>query len=78
LQVQPELGSRVEGLSEEPCSLRCDAAPTANQLVDPLNGNTEMLCECNLGATHGDEKLLEQNLARVSRSAMFGLHGYPL
>ena len=78
LQVEPELRRRVEGLGKKPGGLGRDTALPANELVDPLDGNTEVLRESHLGLAHGAEILLQENLSRVGGNATLRLHGYPL
>jgi hypothetical protein len=78
LQVKPELRSGVESLGKKPSCLGRDAALTADQLIDPLNGDAEMFGERNLSLAQGDQKLLAEDLARVRGNAVLRLHGYPL
>ncbi len=78
LQVEPELRRRVEGLGKKPGGFGCDTALPANELVDPLDGNTQVLRESHLRLAYGAEELRQENLSRVSRNATLRLHGYPL
>lgn len=48
LQVDPELRGGSKRAGEEPSSLRCHASLPPYELVDPLNGNPQVLREGNL------------------------------
>ena len=49
LQIDPELGSGVEGLSKQPSSLGRHAAFAPHQLVDSLDRHLQMSCQGHLG-----------------------------
>jgi len=63
---------------EEPGGFRRDTSLAANQLIAALDRNSKVARQGNLALAEGDEELLEQNLPRVCRNAIVGLHGYPL
>jgi hypothetical protein len=58
LEIDPKLRRRVEGLGEQPSSLRCDASLGTNKLVDALDWDAEMGGERHLGDAEWGEKLL--------------------
>src|SRR5690606_27910407 len=74
LQVHPELRRRVECLTEEPGSVRGDAALSTNDLVYALNGNADVLCEGHLGQSERRQELLKEDFAWVRRDAILGKH----
>jgi len=78
LEIQPELRRRVEGLREQPRSLRRDTPFATHQLVDALNRNAEVLCQCDLRLAEGKQELLEQDLSGMGGNTILGLHAYPL
>jgi hypothetical protein len=77
LEVEPELGGSTERLRQEPGRLGGYAAFAADELIDSLNGNSEVSRQGHLRLTKGDKELLEKDLARMGRNAMRRLHAYP-
>jgi len=65
LEDQPELWSCVESLSEKPSRLRGHSSLAAYNLVDSLDGNTEVLSEADLCKAQWLEELLLKNHSRV-------------
>jgi hypothetical protein len=78
LEIEPELGCRIEGLGEQPRGFRGNAPLCSNQLVDALHRYAQVLRKGYLGLTQGNEELFEKNLSRVGRYAVIRPHGYPL
>jgi hypothetical protein len=78
MEIEPKLGSGVESLSQQPCGLGRDATLSADQFVDALDRNPEVLGERHLALAEGDKELLEKDLAGMCGNAVLGLHGYPL
>ena len=74
LKVKPELGCGAEGLGQKPRRPRRDTALASNDLVDPLNWNTDVLCKRDLRLTQGEKELLTKNLSGVRRDTIGGLH----
>jgi hypothetical protein len=62
-------------LGQKPRRLGRDSSLASNDLIDPLDGDTEVLGQCDLTLAQGYEKLLAKNLAGVSGNAIAGLHG---
>ena len=75
LEIDPELGGGVKRQSKEPCSLRGDAALSADKFVDALHWHAEMRGECNLRDAERLEELLTQDYAGVRGNAIFRDHG---
>jgi hypothetical protein len=69
LQVEPEFGSRVQRLGEEPSRLRRDTALPAYELVDALHRYPEMRRQRHLRLAQRDEKFLTENLTGMGRNA---------
>jgi len=78
LEIQPELGGRIEGLSEKPRGLGRHTATPPDEFIDALQRNTEVLSQSNLGLSERSEEFFEQNLTRMRRNPDAGLHCYPL
>jgi hypothetical protein len=74
LEVEPELGGGAERLSEEPGRPRRDTTLASNDLVDPLNRDTNMLCKSDLRLTQRQKELFAKNLSGVRRNPIRGLH----
>jgi hypothetical protein len=74
LEVEPEFRGGPEGLREKPGGLRGDTTLPADELIDTLNGNAKVLGEGDLGLIQRDEEIFTQDLSRVSRHAVCGLH----
>ena len=56
---------------------RRDAALASHDLIDPLHWHTDVLRERNLRQTQRFQKLLQENLARMSRDATLGSTAAP-
>ena len=78
LQVQPELGSRIERLRQEPGGLGCHAPLSPDELVHPLNGYAQVFGKSYLGLAQGLEEFVTKNLARMRRSSLFRFHVHPV
>jgi len=78
LQIEPELGGRVEGLREEPSRFGRNTPFASNQLIDALHRDPEVLRESDLGLAQGHQELLKKNLAGMGGNAVFRLHWLPL
>lgn len=74
LEVEPELGGRVQGLGKKPRGLRRYPTLASDQFVDALNRYPEMLGESHLGLVHGVEEFFKKNLTRMSGNTTFRLH----
>jgi hypothetical protein len=65
LQVHPEAGWHVECLAEKVgCGWR-DATATSDDLVDPLDGDANVVREIGLRQTERSEKVVDQDLSRM-------------
>jgi hypothetical protein len=78
LEIEPELRGRVEGLREKPRCFGRDSAFSANEFIDPLNRNAQVLRKRYLSLTKGRKEFLAKNLAGMRGNTVLGLHAYPL
>jgi hypothetical protein len=67
LQVQPEIGGRPEKPRQAQGCAWSDPPLAIDQLVDALIGNMDRVGQFTLSQVQGDQKLLCQHLARMSR-----------
>ena len=74
LQVEPELRCCAEGLRQKPRRFGCDTTPPADEFIDSLERYAEVLGQCDLCEPQRSEELLTQDLARVGRNSVTGLH----
>jgi hypothetical protein len=74
LEVEPELGCGAKRLGEKPGRPRRDTALASDDLVDPLNWDTNVLCKSDLCLTQRQKELLTKNLSGVRRDTIGGLH----
>jgi len=72
LKADPELRGRVESLGQKPSGLGGNAALAANDLVDPLDRDSKVLGECNLGESQRLKKLLLEDLSWMAWDTVFG------
>src|SRR5439155_26160757 len=77
LKGEPELGGGPEGTGEQPGGFWGDPPLAADELVDPLDGYTQVLGEADLGHTQRFEEFLAENLAWMGGYALPRQHhGY--
>jgi len=74
LEVHPELRAGVERLGEQPGRFGRDTPTPANNLIDPLNGHTEVGGEGDLSDSKGLKELEEENLAWMGGSPVGRKH----
>jgi hypothetical protein len=72
LQVDPELGRGVERLSQEPGGLGSHAPLASHDLVDPLDGDFEVVGEPDLGESQRLEELLLENHSGMGGNSALG------
>ena len=65
LQIDPELGRRIERSRQQPSRIRRNTALAANDLVDALNRNTQMSRQRLLAQPQRFEKFVQQNRTGV-------------
>jgi hypothetical protein len=66
LEIQPELRARAESLAQKPGGVWGNPALSANQLIYPLSGHSDMGGQLNLRDAQGNEKFLKEDLSGVS------------
>src|SRR5438067_10347309 len=77
LKGEPELRGGPEGTGEQPGGFWGYTSLAADELVDPLDGYTQVLSEGDLGYAQRLEELLAENLARMGGYALPRQHhGY--
>jgi hypothetical protein len=69
LQVQPELGARLERFTKCQRRIRTDLTTAVYHLVEACIGPAEVRSKCLLGQTQWLQKLLQQHFARVCGGA---------
>jgi len=74
LKIDPELRSRPKRAGKQPRGLGRHASLPSDELVDPLNGDTQMLGERDLGYPKWLQEVLEQGLPRVGWDSLAGQH----
>ena len=74
LQVEPKLGGRTEGLGKEPGSFRGYSPTASDDLIDPLYGDTKVLCKGYLRNPHGVQEFELEDLSRMRGNAMSWSH----
>ena len=61
-------------LGEKPGRLRCDPALPSDNLVDALNRDADVFCKGDLSLAQREKELLTENLPRMRRDTIGGLH----